>query len=72
MTDAKSDKKLFTLAEWQKLSPRAQGYVLYMESEWPGSELKGHTCPYAIGSADHAEFSEGERRAVQAAMDSEE
>jgi hypothetical protein len=63
---------LMTLAAWRRLSPMGQGYVLYMEEEHPGSELKGQECPYAPGSSEYLAFQEGQRRAVLAAQDSEE
>jgi hypothetical protein len=67
-----SEKKLHTLAEWNEMTPRSQGYVLYMESEWPGSELKGIKNPYAKGSMEDIMFRDGETRGVLAAQDSEE
>jgi hypothetical protein len=64
--------KLITKAEWDQMEPRAQGYVLYMESEHPGSELKGLGNPYNQGSRMADLFNEGERVAVLEAQDSEE
>ena len=68
-----SEKKgLVTLAEYQKLTPRVQGWVAYMEAEWPGSELKGNDSnPYPPGR-NHDEWDEGQFRATLAAQDSEE
>lgn len=64
--------KLVTLAEWRKLQPREQGYVLYMQANWPGSELAGQTCPYRAGSPEHEQWRRGEHAAVLVAQDSEE
>ena len=67
------DPKLITLAEFQKMSPRTQGYIAYMQADWPGSELKGHdNNPYPTGSADWKAWRVGESLAVQVAQDSEE
>ena len=63
---------LTTLAEWRELKPRTQGYVLYMEAEHEGSELKGQTCPYEKGTPERAEWDRGQAMAVQFAQDSEE
>ena len=64
--------KLLTLAEWEKIPPYQQGYVAYMQSSWPGSELLGATCPYDLGTRERRQFYEGEQAAVLAAQDSEE
>jgi len=65
-------KALYTLEEWQTIPPVARGYVLYMQAELPGSELKGQTNPYAAGTANHELFRTGERRAVLEVQDGEE
>lgn len=62
---------IYTLAEWQKLPPYQQGFVLYMEGERL-PELKGQTCPYHDGTPEHDEFMLGQQRAVLVAQDSEE
>jgi hypothetical protein len=64
--------KLVTKDAWEMLTPRSQGYVLYMQEELPGSELKGLKNPYRKNSANYAKFEEGERVACQDAQDSEE
>jgi len=64
--------QLHTLAEWEVLAPFQQGYVHYMEADWPGSELRGIHCPYTIGTREHEQYKRGEHRAVLAAQDSEE
>lgn len=64
--------KLVTKSEWEYMTPYAQGYVLYMQEEHPGSELKGLRSPYADESLDALSFADGERAAVLAAQDSEE
>ena len=63
---------LISLAEWQGLTPYEQGFVLYMQASWPGSELEGLQNPHAPGSRAHAEFKRGEQRSVLVAQDSEE
>ena len=63
---------LVTLAAWKRLTPALQGYVRYMQSDRPGSELHGQLCPYESGTKEHHAFHEGERRAVLEAQDSEE
>ena len=64
--------KLLTKAQWDKLSPRAQGYACYFQGSFPGSELKDLTCPYPNGSKDAKEFAAGEFTAMLDAQDSEE
>lgn len=63
---------LVTLAKWKKLSPLRQGWVLYMEADWPTSELAGQRNPYAEGTPKWAEFCRGEMLAVRSAQDGEE
>jgi hypothetical protein len=64
--------KLLTKAEWDKLTPIAQGYELYLQGAHPGSELKDVTCPYPQGSQEAREFAAGEFTAMMDAQDSEE
>jgi hypothetical protein len=64
--------KLVTREKWNKLSPRSKGYVLYMQAELPGSELKGLSNPYRWGSANASKFEEGERLAVLEAQDGDD
>jgi hypothetical protein len=67
------DKKLKTLAEYRALKPFEQGYVAYMEAEWPGSELKGHdTNPHLHGTSEWKDWQAGQALGVQHAQDSEE
>lgn len=63
---------LVTRREWRKLSPFQQGYTLYAQSSWPGSEISGKQNPHAEGSAAWKAFRQGEQRAVQDAQDGEE
>lgn len=67
-----AEPKLTTMAEFLKLTPRQQGYTLYMEEMWPGSELKGWKAPYPMGSTSWAQFHSGQMAGVQVAQDSEE
>lgn len=54
------------------MPPQQQGYTLYVESSWPGSELAGITNPYKVGTKAHGEFRHGEYLATLMAQDSEE
>lgn len=63
---------LVSIAEWKTLLPFDQGYLLYMQGEWPTSELGQEKNPYAEGTAQWEKFCEGERRAMMNAQDSEE
>lgn len=63
---------LITLKAWRKLPAFGQGYALYMQSNWPTSELKGAKNPYAEGTAEWKAFCEGEHRAALDAQDGEE
>lgn len=64
--------RLFTLAEWQAMTPFRRGYAWYMQSSWPTSPLEGEKNPYVDGTPECAEFHRGERAGVAAAQDSEE
>jgi len=65
--------KLTTLEKFKTLSPWRQGYVIYMEAEQPGSELKTHqSCPYDAWTKERAAWEDGQAQAVQHAQDSEE
>lgn len=64
--------KLVTKSEWDALSPRAKGYILYAQAELEGSELKGLENPYPAGSYEHIWFTQGESEAAIEAQDSEE
>jgi hypothetical protein len=64
--------KLVTKAEWETMNPYSQGYVLYLQEELPGSELKGVPCPYDPHSKEEKEFSEGSFKAMLDVQDGEE
>jgi len=64
--------KLITKAEWDKLSPKSQGYACYMQGNLPCSELKDIHSPYPIDSREAKEFAAGEFTAMMDAQDSEE
>lgn len=67
------DKRLTTLAEYLGLTPKSQGYIAYMEADWPGSELADHQeNPYPLGSMEAIMWNDGQRIACQEAQDSEE
>lgn len=63
---------LLSRMAWQRMSPFEQGFILYMQSNWPTSELHGLQNPHAPGTLEWAEFRRGEQRATQVAQDSEE
>ena len=67
-----SEIKLVTMAEFEKMKPKQQGFVLYMQQAWPGSELRDIRNPYKKGTPENDEFLAGELRGVLAAQDSEE
>lgn len=68
-----SELNLLTYAEYLTLSPASQGYAVYMQAEWPGSELKAHeNNPYALGSDEHAQWNEGAQVACMNVQDGEE
>lgn len=64
--------KLFTKADWDRMSPKSQGYVLYLQAALPDSELKGVTNPYFSHTKQHKDFCEGELQAVLEVQDGEE
>lgn len=67
------EPKLTTLAQFRQMKPFQQGYVSYMEAEWPGSELKGKDRnPYEFASDAYRQFDAGQQAAVLVAQDSEE
>ena len=63
---------LISLEAWRKLSPYDKGYLLYMQSSWPTSELVSAKNPYPSGTPDYQDFCRGEQCAVQSAQDGEE
>ena len=66
------DWRLILRDEWRKLSPYRQGYVLYMQAEWPTSELRGEQNPHSRGTSAWEEFGRGEWNAMLDAQDGEE
>jgi len=70
--DFEADKQeLPTRADYDAASPRGKGYMQYMYSEWPGSEIP-KTCPFTVGTPEYAEYCRGQNAAVLDAQDSEE
>lgn len=62
--------QLVTLKEFKELSPRAKGYVVYMQAELPGSELhceQGN--PYLEGSREWEQFERGQQDAMLEVQD---
>ncbi len=70
--NTKRTPKLVTLEHWKKLSPRQQGYFVYMQAELPGSELKGQKCPYDKSTPEFRWYVEGGEYAVRVMTDMEE
>ena len=66
------DKKLTTFEEYEALPPFEQGFIVYMEEEQPGSELKGQENPYPAGSSEDRQWRSGQLHATLLAQDSEE
>ncbi len=64
--------KLITKEQWNRLSPKSQGYVYYLQADIPGSELKDVTNPYFAHTKQYRDFCEGERVAVLEVQDGEE
>lgn len=65
--------RLITLAEYQTLNPFQQGYVVYMQAEHEGSELKEHQkCPYPPDSDESEKWHRGQKLGIREAQDSEE
>lgn len=59
--------------EFQQLSPYVQGYVVYMQAEHYGSELKNRQSnPYRKSTPAWEQFNNGNMRAMLEAQDSEE
>lgn len=54
--------KLMPLEEWLKHPPLTQGYIHYMQAEWPGSPLPKE-CPYAEGTPERKQFDRGAQSA---------
>ena len=67
-----SGNKIVTKSEWTALKPYAQGYILYMQEELPGSELKGLKNPYKPTSPASQLFDEGNFQAMLDVQDGEE
>lgn len=61
--------KLISRREFDRLPPRAQGYAVYMQAEWPGSELRDMECPYRQGTDERTEWEIGENIAMLEAQD---
>ncbi len=64
--------ELTTLQEYNQMPPESQGYVVYMEAEHPGSELKGQMNSYGHGTQAWNEWNAGNRAAMLEAQDGEE
>lgn len=63
---------LVSRSAWLKLQPFQQGYVFYMQSAWPASELAGVSNPHALGTPAWDAFRCAEFQAMLSVQDSEE
>ncbi len=63
---------LLTKAEYNKLKPFDQGYVVYMQAEWPMSELKGLGNPYPRGSRQSKQWNAGGSAAMMSVLDGDD
>jgi hypothetical protein len=67
MTDPKI--VLMTRVEYDACEALAQGFVVYMQAEHPGSELKGLHNPYPRDSENWKRWNRGQAIACQAVTD---
>lgn len=63
---------LISRDEWRKLSPFHQGYVFYLQAEWPTSELRDLQNPHTPDTSAWEEFRRGESSAMRDVQDGEE
>ena len=56
-----------TNEEYDKMSPRQQGYVTYMQGQWNSNVPNANI--YALDTDEGKEFQEGERAGVLEAQD---
>lgn len=63
---------LVTLKEYKQMTPFEQGYAVYMQAAYHGSELKDERNPYTTGTASWRSWNLGNERAMIAAQDCEE
>lgn len=64
--------KLTTLKTYETMPPMQQGYVHYMQSAWPGSELAELSNPYPVSTPEHEEWLNGQQRAMLEVQDGED
>jgi hypothetical protein len=60
-----------TREEYDRLTPRQQGYTTYMRAEWPGARIP-KTNPHPPRSEAHAEWDTGARRAYIEMLDADD
>lgn len=66
------DVKLVTLAEYWQLPAVSQGYIVYMQADIPGSELRDLKNPYQPGSSKYMCWSRGQQQAALEAQESDD
>jgi hypothetical protein len=64
--------KLLTKKEYDKLTPRQQGYIHYVQEAQTGSELRGLSNPYPEGTKKYQDWDEGQMAAVLDVQDEED
>jgi len=67
-----TSQKLITLEEYEKMPPKAQGFINYMQADLPGSQLKGLHNPYPDGTTEANLWDEGQMMACLNVQDGEE
>lgn len=65
-------KSLITKLEYDELTPYQQGFVIYMQAEVDGSELKGLHNPYPENTIYYDDWNRGNRWAMICAQDEED
>lgn len=61
---------LVTLEQLKAMTPYSQGYVIYMQAELPGSELKHHQLnPFEVNSKEWLQWNKGQCQAIIAVLD---
>lgn len=63
---------LLTLEEYESLSPYKKGYVSYLQSSWPESELPEDVNPFGEDTTGYHQFNDGAFHAMIDVQDSVE
>ena len=65
------EQELPTRADYDAASPRGKGYMQYMFSEWPGSQIPKR-CPVKVGTKEYEQYCAGQNAAVLDAQDGDD